>query len=246
MKLKKIIHLIVLILLSISCNPNNIVGIYKTEELEIRKTSNNSFNHISYLEIESYGKIPCNGLVFIDNNEAIIFDTPTNKKATQELINWVEDSLKCRIVGIVATHFHVDCLGGLEEFHARMIPSYANKETLRLAQLRGFTVPQNGFDGRLELKVGQKSVINEFLGEGHSLDNIVSYVPSEQVLFGGCLIKAIGGGKGNLKDANVNEWSNTVRKVKDKFGDAKIIIPGHGKYGGIELLDFTIEKFKVE
>ena len=156
------------------------------------------------------------------------------------------ETMESKMLSTMSTHFHVDCLGGLEEFHTRMIPSYANKETLNLAQLRGFTVPKNGFDGRLELKVGQKSVVNEFFGEGHSSDNIVSYVPSERVLFGGCLIKAIGGGKGNLKDANVKEWSNTVRKVKDKFGDAKIIIPGHGNYGGIELLDYTIEKFKVE
>jgi hypothetical protein len=46
------------------------------------------------------------------------------------------------------------------------------------------------------------------------------------------------------KEANVEEWSKTVRKVKEKFPKVKRIIVGHGKSGGIELLDYTINLFK--
>jgi metallo-beta-lactamase class B len=63
------------------------------------------------------------------------------------------------------------------------------------------------------------------------------------VIFGGCLIKEVGAGKGNLADANTIDWSNTVRKIRDEYPDVKRIVPGHGQPGGIELLDYTIKLF---
>ena len=82
------------------------------------------------------------------------------------------------------------------------------------------------------------------MGEGHTRDNVVSYFLDEKVLFGGCLIKSLKSGKGNLADANTAEWSNTVKTIKRQFKDVEMVIPGHGKPGGIELLDYTIEMFK--
>ena len=63
-------------------------------------------------------------------------------------------------------------------------------------------------------------------------------------MFGGCLIKEVGVGKGNLEEANAEKWSETVTEVKKKYPNAKKIIPGHGKIGGIELLDYTIKLFE--
>jgi metallo-beta-lactamase class B len=57
------------------------------------------------------------------------------------------------------------------------------------------------------------------------------------------LIKAVGAGKGNLEDANVAVWSETVGKLKRTYPEAKIVIPGHGKTGGTELFDYTIKLF---
>ena len=57
------------------------------------------------------------------------------------------------------------------------------------------------------------------------------------------MVKSVGASKGNLADANVKEWANTIRKVKKAFPKAKYVIPGHGQYGNAELLDYTIELF---
>jgi metallo-beta-lactamase class B len=69
-------------------------------------------------------------------------------------------------------------------------------------------------------------------------------VPSDQVLFGGCLIKAQGAGFGFLGDANTATWSETVSRVKAEYPQVVTVIPGHGKIGGTELLDFTIRLFE--
>lgn len=62
--------------------------------------------------------------------------------------------------------------------------------------------------------------------------------------FGGCLIKELQATKGYLGDANVGECSGTVEKVKQHYPHVKIVIPGHGEIGGMDLLDYTIKLFK--
>ena len=110
--------------------------------------------------------------------------------------------------------------------------------------MNGLPVPQNGFDKYMELEVGNEKVYIEFFGEGHTCDNIVGYFQVDDIMFGGCLIKETGAGKGNLAEANVEEWSETVRKVKMNYPKVKKIIVGHGKSGGIELLEYTIKLFE--
>jgi metallo-beta-lactamase class B len=83
-----------------------------------------------------------------------------------------------------------------------------------------------------------------FFGQGHTSDNIIGYIPSENALFGGCLIKALGATKGNLTDANIREWSETVELIKKEISKLEIVIPGHEKNGGKELLEYTIELFE--
>ncbi|PSR55143.1 subclass B1 metallo-beta-lactamase [Adhaeribacter arboris] len=219
-------------------NPNS-----KTESLTIQKISNHVYQHTSFLQTESFGKVPCNGMIVFDKTEAIIFDTPPDNKTSLELITWVKNKLHCKIKAIIPTHFHSDCLGGLEEFHKHSIPSYANNETIAIAKSKNIIVPQNGFNDLLELKVGDKKVLVEYFGPGHTQDNVVGYFPDEKIMFGGCLIKELGAGKGNLEDANTMAWPITVTKLKEKYPNTAFIIPGHGKSGGTELLDYTIKLF---
>lgn len=220
--------------------------IFESENLQIQQLSEHAFCHVSFLQTTDFGNVPCNGMVVIDNGEALVFDTPANKEASIELIDWIETELKSKIKGVVATHFHVDCLAGLDEFHERNIPSYGSFKTIELAKNDKMTLPQNGFKKSFVLEVGNKIVDIEFLGEGHTKDNVVCYFLSEKVLFGGCLIKELDAGKGYLGDANIKSWSKTVSKVKKKFSNAEIIIPGHGKVGDQSLLDYTIQLFLNE
>ena len=231
---------------ALGCKKPRAIPPYKSETLKIEQLTANTFLHVSYISTEKWGDVPCNGLIVIDNGEALVFDTPVHNSDSKELLNWIEETLKCQTIGIIATHFHRDCLGGLKEFHSQKIPSYAITQTIELAKRDSVILPQTSFDVSVELSVGNQKVVNEFLGEGHTRDNIVCYFPSEKVLFGGCLVKEIGAGKGNLADANIQDWSKTVTNVKSKYNAAKIIVPGHGKPGGLDLLDYTIKLFNRE
>lgn len=218
--------------------------VYQSDDLIITQISNNAYEHVSYLQTQDFGKVPCNGLLVSNDKEAVIFDTPTNDKSSEELIKWFTDKLHLKIKAIIPTHFHDDCLGGLKAFHNHNISSYANFKTIAFAKEKGFTVPKTGFTDALTLKVGKQTVTAKFFGEGHTRDNVVGYFPSEDILFGGCLIKELDATKGYLGDANVEAWSNTVEKVKKAYPKVKLIIPGHGERGDSKLLDYTINLFK--
>jgi len=216
---------------------------YRSETLQIEQISPNTFVHVSYLSTQDFGKVACNGMVVIHGGEALVYDTPTDDAASKELIQWLETTQQVRVKGVLATHFHNDCLGGLEAFHAKGVPSYGSFKTIELAKAAGEAVPENGFEAELTLQAGEVAVLSRFLGEGHTRDNVVAYVPTDRVLFGGCLIKEVGASVGYLGDANTADWSATVTRVRDSFPGSMTVIPGHGKIGKEELLEYTIQLF---
>lgn len=243
--------IIVIVTINLSCNSQKQdtfkpKEVYKSNDLIITQIANNSFQHISFKQTNDFGNVPCNGLIVINSHEAVVFDTPTNDKSSATLINWIKETLHCKINGIIPTHFHDDCLGGLKAFHEQDIPSYAYFKTIELAKENNFVVPKNSFPDSLILKVGDGNIVVKFFGEGHTKDNVVGYFPGDNILFGGCLIKEIDAGKGYLGDATIADWSGTVEKIKRAYPTVKIVVPGHGEYGDKKLLDYTINLFKTQ
>lgn len=218
------------------------VLVFENDHLKVEKLSEHCYRHISYLRSPGFGKIACNGMLILEAGKALVIDAPTNEAAALALIDWLEEEQQ-EVIAVIASHFHVDCIGGLNPFHARQIPSYAHEKTLAMAKADSLPDPQIGFRDSLKFQVGSSLVHCQFFGAGHSPDNIVCYYPTDQVLFGGCLLKSKGAGKGNLKDADTKAWPKTVERIKKIFPDIQLVIPGHGSPGGRDLLDYTIEMF---
>lgn len=204
-------------------------------KLELIRLSPETYMHISE---------GSNGMVTINNGEGIIVSTPPTDEATSKLIQWVVDSLKVKITGVVIDSWHPDNMEGLDIVHAQKIKSYANEMTRQIAINKGLPVPQVGFTGKTELKVGNKKVVLQYFGPAHTNDGIVVWLPEEKILFGNNGVRNFNGWVGNIGDANLQEWSGTIEKVKTEFGTVKFVIPGHGNYGGPELLDYTIDLYQ--
>lgn len=217
-----------------------------SDHLKIKKISDQSFVHVSYFTSSKGIQYPCNGFIYIINKKAYIFDTPANDLATQALINWLQNDLHVKIKGVIFNHFHVDCLAGMDRFQENKIPCIANEKTWFYMKKEGLPSPDQIFKDQLKLKLDDVEIINTYYGEAHTKDNIISYFPDEELIYGGCMIKSLNAGKGNLSDANVNEWSKTVSLIKKAHPKVNLVIPGHGDYGNHELLDYTISLFKTE
>lgn len=210
------------------------------KDMRITKISPNAWIHETTMTAKGFGKFWCNGLVFIEGKECLVFDTPASDSLTVELINWLEKDNGLQIKGIVGNHYHADCIEGLDEFHKRGIPSYSSRRTAKLAAEDSMPIPQVTFKRKMKMELGDKVVQLYYPGHAHSPDNIVAYVPSERVLFGGCMVKSKKAGKGYLGVADVEEWPKTLDRVRKRFGDAEYVIPGHGKYGGLDLFEDTV------
>ena len=127
-----------------------------------------------------------------------------------------------------------------------LIKSYSTIRTIELTKSNNKKVlHQNRFKDKLRLKIGNEVVYANYYGEGHTKDNIVGVIPSEKTLFCGCLIKELNSSKGNLADANTENWARIVERIKSEFPEIINVVPGHGKIGRRDLLDYIIKLFTI-
>jgi metallo-beta-lactamase class B len=211
-----------------------------SDDIELIRLSPKAYLHVSVSEIKGFGKVSSNGLILADNGQAFLFDTPVTNEQTETLIHFIENSLNAKVFGFVPNHWHGDCMGGLEYLNRRDVKSYAHQLTFDIAQKEGLPLPEQTFKDSLSLKLNDTEIGCYYLGAAHSSDNIVVWIPSEKILFAGCMVKDLqSGALGNLAEVNVEEWLKTIQKVTGKFPAAEIVIPGHGQAGGKELLMHT-------
>jgi metallo-beta-lactamase class B len=220
----------------------NVNKITINNDLEVVQLTPNVYQHISYAEITGFGRVASNGMILKDGNKAFLFDTPVNDQQTQQLVEWIRDSLKLQLAGFIPNHWHIDCMGGLGYLQSIGVESYANQMTIDIAKAKNLPVPAHGFKDSLKLNLGNHAIDVYYPGAAHTIDNIVVWIPAEKVLFAGCLVKELNAkGLGNTVDGDLAAYPYTVDKVIKKYPDAKFVIPGHGAVGGTELIRHTKE-----
>ncbi len=198
--------------------------------------------HTTFFNIEPYGRVSANGLVMIKNGAALMIDTPWNNELTEQLYNYIKDSLNSTVKQLIIGHYHEDCMGGIDYLKSKNVKTISGNVTKQKCIDHKLTVADKTFDKLLKLDFEGTEVICNYFGGGHTADNIVAYITDKNILFGGCLIKSKHSNNlGSIKDAVIEDWDRTVEAVKLKYGNAEIIIPGHGRYGDNSLLDHTIK-----
>ncbi len=241
MKKALILILTVLIQLSVIAQSDH-QTLKVSSNVELIRISANAYMHVSYTHMPSYGRVASNGLLFVNGTEAFLFDTPMTDSLTMDLVSFIRDSMKLKIAGFVPNHWHADCIGGLGYLQDQKIESYANQMTIDLARSKNLPVPGHGFKDSIELHLGNKLIKCYYLGAAHSLDNIVVWIPSEKILFPGCMVKSLNAKDlGNTADGDLTAYPKTIDALIRKFPMANIVVPGHGQYGGLELLIHTKE-----
>jgi metallo-beta-lactamase class B len=210
------------------------------KDLELIKISGNAYIHVSYNVLPHYGRVSANGLIFINNNNAFLFDTPWTDSLTRVLITYLKEQMGLSIRGFIPNHWHSDCMGGLGYLLRQNIESYANQKTIEIARKEGLPLAIHGFQDSLRLYLDDKIIECYFPGAAHSTDNIVVWIPSEKILFPGCMVKSLNSTDlGNVADGDFKAYPATIDKLIGKFKTAEIVIPGHGKAGGLDLLYHT-------
>ena len=209
--------------------------------IELIKINENYYVHTSWFDFPGFGRFPSNGLIFVKNGKALLIDTPNTNEQTLILYNFLQDHLKAEIKKIIIGHSHSDCMGGLSALHEKGVESIACTKTIQICKSQKLPIPQKPFVDSIILEFEGEKVICRHFGAGHTVDNIVTYFPNSQILFGGCLIKSLDSkGLGNTKEADIEHWDSTVLRIIKAYPMIKLVIPGHGAFGDSNLLDHTI------
>lgn len=213
---------------------------------------------------------PSNSVVAImENTDILLIDVPYTPEATELLLNWINQKYGKRNIVAINTHFHVDRLGGNESLIKHNIPVYSSNLTIDAIKNRGesslkliiswitdesiknyyrnfkYISPTKIFESKkgLTLNFGKELVYAKFLGIGHSIDNLIVFLPNKKAVFGGCMILSMEANRiGNVSDGNQVEWLKTIQLIDAT--NFKLVIPGHGKYGGKDLVNHTISILK--
>ncbi len=212
-----------------------------TNYVELSKINDEIWVHTTY---ESYNgnRTPSNGLVVVSTKGIVLIDTPWNNAQTKELISITKSVFSKDIVVTIITHAHDDRIGGIDTLIENHVDVRSTRLTAKEAEKIGYEKPQPTLDSEPNFSVGNIDMETFYPGEGHTIDNITVWFPQYKVLFGGCVIKSIDSkDKGNISDANIKQWPDTINKVLEKYSKAEIVVPGHGNWGSLDLARHTLE-----
>jgi metallo-beta-lactamase class B len=216
-------------------------------DIQLIHLQDSVYVHVTWHHLDNFGRFPSNGLIVIRNGQALMIDTPMDNDKTERLTKYLKDSMSVDLAKLIIGHFHDDCMGGLGYLQSIGIESIANSMTIEKCKEIGLPIPSTSIMDSLSFDFNGEQIDCRYFGAGHSFDNITVWIPDKEILFGGCLIKSINSrGLGNLSDAVVDDWDMTIEKVIKRYPVIRTVIPGHGNYGGVELLTHTIELVEKE
>ena len=212
-----------------------------SNSVELTKINDNIWVHTTYTDYNG-SRTSSNGIIAVSSKGLILVDTPWNNAQTKELIKLTKSVFKKDIALAVITHAHEDTIGGIDTLLDNKIDVRSTRLTAIEAEKNGFQKPEPTLVSGQCITLGNIDLEVFYPGEGHSVDNITVWFPQHKVLFGGCLIKSLDArDKGNTSEANVVMWPASAERVRQEYPDAVVVIPGHGKWGNLDLIRHTIE-----
>ena len=209
-------------------------------------------------------------VVRMSTTDFVLVDTPWDNGGTEALIAWLRERYGDIAVTAINTHFHWDNLGGNAYLLSQQIPVYGSDLTVELLKtkndavlqrtLRHLTEPEykkyrEAYENNewkppdhvfllhegLTLSIAGKEIDIFHPGPAHTPDNIVVYFPKRRILFGGCMVRSLEATQiGTQSDADYDKWPESAETLLKKYSDARIVIPGHGLWGGLDLIRHTI------
>ncbi len=185
---------------------------------------------------------PSNNMYLVTEKGVVLFDTPWDSSDFQPLLDSINNKHHKKVILCIATHFHDDKSAGLSYYSSKGIKTYSSTLTRELCKDDVEKKAAFVFKNDTTFKVGDYTFTTFYPGEGHTKDNIVIWFEKEKILYGGCFVKSTETNDiGNIADANVKAWPQSVKNTIKKFTNAKYIIPGHFAWADNKSLEHTLK-----
>ncbi|MDB2437858.1 subclass B1 metallo-beta-lactamase [Hellea sp.] len=215
----------------------------KTYPVALQKIADGVWVHTSNYLVPGRKAVPSNGLIIEDGDSLIMVDTAWGEMLTQSLLNTIEADIGKPVKKLVITHHHPDRLAGVDVMEIEGAEVFTHPLTPIKALKAEFPVPNTSVaalkNPGARTKVGPIEVA--YPGPGYAEENLVVYVPAQKILFGGsAILGAEASTLGNLSDANLKAWPQTLNWIKATYPDTQTIVPAHGKGSDLILIDKTL------
>lgn len=182
-----------------------------------------------------------NAFYLITKKGVVLFDVPWQKTQYQSLMDTIKKRHNLPVIAVFATHSHEDRAGDLSFYNNKGIDTYATVKTNEFLKKDGRATSKKIIEVGKKYKIGGEEFIVDFVGEGHTLDNVIVWFPKYNVLDGGCLVKSEKATDlGYTGEANLKQWPITIKKIQSKYPKNAIVIPGHDEWKGNAHLEHTL------
>lgn len=190
-------------------------------------------------------KQSANGMYLVTDSGVVLFDSPWDTSPFQPLIDSIKVKHNKKVVINIATHSHEDRTSGIDFYRKNGVKTFTTKLTDEISIENERPRAEFLMKKDTIFTVGKYKFQTYFAGEGHTKDNIVIWFDNEKILYGGCLVKSIvAKDLEYVGEANIKEWSKTIKKIQKKFKNPKFIITGHHNWESTKTLQHTLKLIK--
>ncbi len=219
------------------------IDIFKDYPIGLQKIAEGVWVHTSVYSFPGSGGVPSNGLVVEEEEGLILVDTAWGEMATGALLKKLKAETGKEVTKLVITNHQYDRLAGVDLLERQGVTVFTHPKTASSSAALFTPVPDTsvaalGTAGARN-KIGPIEIANP--GAGYTTDNLIVYVPASNILFAGGLVR----GKdyssiGNIANADIKAWPQSLNWVKRTYPEANLVVPSHGKGSKLDLVDDTL------
>ena len=177
----------------------------------------------------------------------VVVDALGSPALAHKLLNEIAKISKQKVVAVIVTHYHADHIYGLQVFKKagakiyaqELSKDYLNSDTARqrletsridfapwINSKTHLVPPHQWIKSEKKLTVGGVDFLISKVGPAHTAEDLMVYIPSENVLFVGDLV--FRGRIPFVGNADSKGWLSSLDRIEGL--KPKIVIPGHGAY----------------
>ncbi|MEO8765496.1 MAG: BlaB/IND/MUS family subclass B1 metallo-beta-lactamase [Ginsengibacter sp.] len=219
-----------------------LVSLHLIAQTPVKPLSISKLTGDFYIYTTYQNEFPSNSMYVVTDSGVVMLDTPWDTTQMQPLLDSIQMRHHKKVLLCISTHFHADRTAGLEFLKRKGIKTFSSKLTFDLCAINNDKQAAYYFIYDTTFIAGDHVFQTYFPGEGHTKDNIVIWFDKEKILYGGCLIKSIDTEDlGNIADANIPAWPETIKNIMRKFPPPNYVIPGHFGWQSNEALEHTLQ-----
>jgi glyoxylase-like metal-dependent hydrolase (beta-lactamase superfamily II) len=199
----------------------------------------------------------------LGRDEALVVDTRTTLVQAREILDDLRDLGSPRVGIVVNTHGHYDHAFGNAAFRPAVIWGHERcrsmileaGEEMRTSVIAEFPAmaadlaavpldpPDRVFTDAVTLDLGGREIRLEYLGRGHTDNDIVITIPDADVLCAGDLLE--NAATPYFGDGYPIEWPATAEAILSRVGERTAVVPGHGPVAGRAFAADSLEAFRA-